>query len=598
MLMLSISSCRKELNANGNPPTPPTTIDTVITPPVPIIPIDLNTKITASSISGFITDEQNKPVTGATVKVGSITVNSDKYGFFEVKNVEVPKFAALITVNKSGYFKGIKTLIIQGNTSGFTRIKLLPKTVIGSFLSSAGGTVTASTGLKIVFPANAIVVASSGNTYTGNVTVMAEWMNPAGTDIVDQMPGDLRAIDSLGNGKKLITYGMAAVEMISSTGEILQIAPGKKARMSAPIPASLLATSPTTIPLWYFDEAIGFWREEGSAQKTGNEYSGEVSHFSFWNYDVPENYSIFSATFKFENGLPISLAKIKISEITNPQNFTFGYTDLNGHVSGAIPKNKQLKLEIFSDPQNCIIHTQNIEALESTLDIGVVTITNPQILTSIISGTVVNCTNNPVTNGYVIYTANGSLYRQALSNTGTFQFTKTTCSSNSVTFSLIGEDLDNLLASTSVDVTVIPGVNNNVNIKACDVIINQYVEYAARGESKNLVYPESDFSVSHYGDTSITIIITHSATNSKFQTQIKKVDFVVGETYSVNYLITDLSSNSTIKANNSITITEYGGIGQFLSFHFNFSMAEYLNTNPQTYGPPYNLEGKLRIRIP
>jgi hypothetical protein len=35
--------------------------------------------------------------------------------------------------------------------------------------------------------------------------------------------------------------------------------------------------------LWSFDEAKGLWKEEGQAIKTGSNYVGDVSHFSFWN---------------------------------------------------------------------------------------------------------------------------------------------------------------------------------------------------------------------------------------------------------------------------------------------------------------------------
>ena len=34
---------------------------------------------------------------------------TDEYGFFEIKNVQVVKTAAVVTVTKIGYFKGIKT---------------------------------------------------------------------------------------------------------------------------------------------------------------------------------------------------------------------------------------------------------------------------------------------------------------------------------------------------------------------------------------------------------------------------------------------------------------------------------------------------------
>src|SRR5436190_612689 len=93
-------------------------------------PTDLTTKV-RSSVSGFVTDENNLPVTGATVKAGNLVISTDKYGFFEIKNVDVVMNAATVTVTKSGYFNAIKTYRAENNKSAFFRIKLIPKLTSG-----------------------------------------------------------------------------------------------------------------------------------------------------------------------------------------------------------------------------------------------------------------------------------------------------------------------------------------------------------------------------------------------------------------------------------------------------------------------------------
>jgi ABC-type sulfate transport system permease subunit len=101
------------------------------------------------------------------------------------------------------------------------------------------------------------------------------------------MPGNLTGITINNEQKILQTYGMIAVEMEGSSGEALNIAGSKQATISFPIPSAMLANAPATIPLWHFDETIGVWKEEGTATKQGNAYVGVVTHFSFWNCDVP-----------------------------------------------------------------------------------------------------------------------------------------------------------------------------------------------------------------------------------------------------------------------------------------------------------------------
>lgn len=52
----------------------------------------------------------------------------------------------------------------------------------------------------------------------------------------------------------------------------LQLAEGKEAEITAPIPYTLQANAPDTMPLWYYDDETGNWMEEGFATKVGNSY--------------------------------------------------------------------------------------------------------------------------------------------------------------------------------------------------------------------------------------------------------------------------------------------------------------------------------------
>src|SRR5699024_8225092 len=69
---------------------------------------DFSTRITASA-SGFVTDENDLPVAGALVKMGTGTTTTDEFGFFQFRNGQVVKNAGVITVTRSGYFTGTRT---------------------------------------------------------------------------------------------------------------------------------------------------------------------------------------------------------------------------------------------------------------------------------------------------------------------------------------------------------------------------------------------------------------------------------------------------------------------------------------------------------
>src|SRR5690349_6707965 len=80
-------SCQKDISDTATPSAGP----------------DFVSKVNAS-VSGFVIDQNNLPVTNAAVKVGGSTVFTDDYGFFEVRNVQVVKTAATVTVTMPGYF--------------------------------------------------------------------------------------------------------------------------------------------------------------------------------------------------------------------------------------------------------------------------------------------------------------------------------------------------------------------------------------------------------------------------------------------------------------------------------------------------------------
>ena len=52
-------------------------------------------------------DNNNNAVAGATVKAGSNTTTTDSRGLFRFNNIQLDKYAAVITVEKTGFFKGL-----------------------------------------------------------------------------------------------------------------------------------------------------------------------------------------------------------------------------------------------------------------------------------------------------------------------------------------------------------------------------------------------------------------------------------------------------------------------------------------------------------
>lgn len=564
-------SCKKDSRDNGT-----------ITETQP----DLTTKV-SSSVSGFVTDENNAAVNDAAVIVGDANTITDKYGYFKIRNVQVVKDAAVVKVVKTGYFKSIKTYIATENKSAFFRIKLIPKTVAAIIDAASGGSATLTTGLSIALPANAVVNAATNASYTGSVTVIAKWIDPTSNDLNSTMPGDLRGLDKNGFIKLLTTYGMCAVELTGAAGELLQVANNKKATLSFSIPASITGSAPATIPLWYFDEVKGLWKEEGSATKTGNNYVGEVSHFSFWNCDVALNYVQFSCVVVDPSGNPVQNAIVKISVVSNLQNSRSSYTDSSGYTGGAIPNNAQLLVEIFSD-YSCTnaLFSQNFATVSSNVSLGNITI--PVNATASVNGNVIDCNNAPVTNGFIIMKKNDIIFRYPVSNTGTFNFTTTSCNNNT-RINIIAEDITSQQAGNPSTLILLAGNNAAGTLSACGNSIAEFINYSVNSTSYSITGP-SDSLIQDFRLAPSVAINGNQFPNSA-QIEFSQSGIGVNSMQALQYFYSARINELPTSQPALVNITEYGAIGEFIAGNFTCTLIGLPPASLQ-----YNIICNFRIR--
>lgn len=559
-----IVSCQKELSGGGftvNETQP-----------------DLATKI-SSSVSGFVTNESDAVVEGATVQAGGVTTTTDKYGYFSIRNVQVVKNAAVVTVTKAGYFNGIKTFIADAGHAGFFRIKLLPKTTSGSFDAAAGGMVTLTNGLSITFPANAIRLASGGS-YSGQVNVAAQWLNPSAEDIIRTMPGDLRGLDTDGFMRVLTSYGMSATELTGAGGELLQIADGKKAAVSFPIPPGANASAPATIPLWHFNETNGLWIEEGSATKTGSAYVGEVSHFSWWNCDLPN--ATVPLTFDVVDGSGNPVGGVYVNIVATSNNswsHAGGYTDSTGHVSILVTANTQYTLSVYGDcgSWNNPTYTQDFSVGTTAVNLGDLTLTGPSIAT--VSGTV-ECNGSPLSNAYVVMKQGLFTHRYPVNTDGTYSFTHTLCSGNA-TVTFVAENLSTLQGGDPITYTLVAGNNTIPVLGACVNSIEQFINYTVNSSNYAIAYPSD--SIIHYVNTQSTppISYVYGGSNTGTSPQGSTASFSfdqagIGTGTSqplLSFFSSQINDSTNVTGTPVVHITEYGNVGEFISGNFDCTIS-------------------------
>jgi hypothetical protein len=400
LLMFFISNCKKQESPEPIGNGPQTNNPTV--PPNPYVA----PAVTFSApVLGFVVDENNNPVQNATVSTGGQTFTTDANGAFEFASAPFTGNFCYIKAVKNGYFFGSVT--VQGKSGGAfaTQLVMLKQDNVQTFDATAGKQITVTGGATINFPADAIKKLD-GTTYTGNVSVATKYLSPEAGNFSAITPGgDLRAYDNNGKDVMLYSYGMVGVELRDGAGNQLQLAEGKKAEISMPMPASMSSTAPATIPLWYFDENKGVWIEDGEAKLQNGNYVGSVSHFTYWNCDAPGNRAKLRGKIKDCDG-------DVITDLTVITGQTCAWVDHLGNWERWVPADIDFDIDVRDNATgNTISLNLPISSLANgqEKDLGTITVPCRQKLRA----TVVDCDNNPY-NGYAIVKSSKGTFRTSV----------------------------------------------------------------------------------------------------------------------------------------------------------------------------------------
>ena len=578
-LLLSFSlvfiKCQKELSSVGS------------SDPDPVLPDPISAKL-----QGTVVDENGQAAAGVTITVGPSTATTDAKGYFRINNATLDKNAALVTAEKSGYFKAYRTFPATAATNQ-VMIKLIKKALAGTVTASTGGEVSLSTGAKVNFPANAIVTASSGAAYSGTVNVYASYIDPSAADISQTVPGSFMANDKNGARVTLTSYGMMAVVLESATGEKLQIKSGSSANLTTPIPSSLQSSAPATIALWSVDEQTGVWKEEGTATKNGTNYVGAVSHFSFWNCDVSASAVMMTVTLKNSDNAPIVHANVRVKRTGSSPGQAYGWTDSTGTVKGLVPANEGLVLEVL-DPCNNVVYSQNIGPFAQATNLGTISVTIPGSSYITVKGTLKNCSGGNVTNGYAVVRVGDRVQHTALNASGEFTAHFISCSSLSGNVEVLGVDLGTLQQGSVITGSVISGLAQVGNISACGTSAAQFINYTLDGTNYS-IGTGTDSLMAYTGPTNtgsaITTMISGYGNNSQTNQLNLRFEHLTNTagTYNITSLYVGSFMQSTVTSPSTIVITNFPTmIGQFYEGTFS---ATFTAT-----GAVHTLSGSFKIR--
>jgi hypothetical protein len=479
-----------------------------------------------------------------------------------------------VKCEKTGFFNQGKA--VKAENEGVTNVEIYLTEDTPNFQvnTTSANTLSLSNGAEINLPANAIKT-SLGTAFTGQMNVAVVHLNPTDADFAQNIPGgDLLAENSLGKEVQLYSYGMLQVKMTDNSGNELNLADGKTASITLPVPASMKANAPTSIPLWHFEESTGKWKEEGSATLQGDVYVGTVSHFSTWNCDYPGDRATVKGLILDCNNLPLPNIHVQVGQ----RDIT---TNGNGEYECFVPAGLDFSVQVNQPLLGISSNSVNVSALSGsqTFTVGNISVACPGYIT----GNVLCTTGN--FSGYVVINWNGGSAYAPLSAAGAFkvpvpqtgQAATVTVVNNfggtethNVSLPNTGQNRDagnfsvcnGTTTSTVATFTISGDGYNNQNFSFNAIPLTAYAQYAiADSITVGIVAAnEGSISISFPGKT-----VGNWTANQ---------DVVM----SIN-----IDNKSYVGLGVNLVITEYGNVGSKIkgSFSGNFQRTEYDQTTGQ-----------------
>ena len=424
----------------------------------------------SASILGSLQDENGLPITEAIVRCQSCRpvqeVTVDRKGDFRFLDITNEGESAYLTITAEGKFDGFRRLGLVTDRVNFTRIQLQDKTITSQLNTDTEARVTLSNEAAVTLPENGIV-DSQGQSYQGNYNVSFQWIDPTSENLNLNMIGDLSAITNDGESTGLSTYGMLQVELESLDGEPLNLGVDAMATLEFPIPESLKANAPAEIQLWSYDEANGYWIEEGVATNQDDKYITQVSHFSTWNVDVSVESVIICGKLGINTSVDIDAPFLEVALTGESFQSIGGWLSDNGSFRFFnAPADELLTLEIFDFAGELIESIELGPYAPGKIEIGTILLDPADVVDIIeISGSLVDCDGVIIEDGYIAVEYGFDTYLFPLAGNGDFLISLPSVENFQAI--VYGIDVDGIRTSAPSFVSTQTLINDLGTIMAC-----------------------------------------------------------------------------------------------------------------------------------
>ena len=315
------------------------------------------------SVSGVVRDyHTGEPLEGVTISVSSqvnpdtdsISTESAADGSYTLEDIGISE-RFLLSAEMAQYGEVWNIFANTGNQADVLLSPLVLKAHINETLDSTIENTLSSEGYEVVLLPENSLVDQVGNPYSGQVITRITLIDPSSDASI--MPGDFLAINELsGETSHIESFGAIDVDLSDTAGNPLQLQQGKTATITIPLASSIIGSNaPQIMPLYYFDEALGYWIEEGEATlistEAGFAYQGQIGRFSTWNADMAYETVNVIGCVKDEHGQSVTGAKV-IASGRDYIGQSYEYSDAFGNFTVPVRKSSNVLISSISNAQS------------------------------------------------------------------------------------------------------------------------------------------------------------------------------------------------------------------------------------------------------
>lgn len=496
----------------------------------------------------FVTNIQGNPIENAEVHIYGNKLLTNKYGIADFKNIELDNNGTFVRAIKDSYLFGSDKFFPSG-TNNYTVIRMLPIENLKVFDSNNSVSIEIENGGLIDFTSGSLI-DNQGQTYLGQTKMSSYGINSTEINFDKIIPGSLFGIAKNGNSKIIEMYSCVSIHLTKPSSEILSLKSGKTAKISFPILSSDLTNLPANLPMWYFDEMLGNWVEEGTAKLVNNHYEAEVSHFSFWACGNAYELIDFSIEIESSNGLPAEFLQVDFKLNTYVYK---GLTDAKGKVSGKLPRSEDLTITLSTSNCNVPLYESSVLTGENGLILDKIILDKDITL---ISGKIL-CMGTETNAGSILVKSLNHHYIFKPDIEGNFQISlsETTCDTNSDII-LLGFNIDknneseeiliNVNSPSNVEIEICSDCNFNADLfksfsTSCDEMITIKTEIVTQNASSySFLWSTNETTEEIIVESSGTYCVT--ITDTKTDCSIEKcIDILINQGLNLSFVKQDIN---------------------------------------------------------